>query len=143
MRTAEVEHELAVETYEYFADRDPLTRAVLERMLAGVSTRRFGDAASPSASEVEQASTSTSKTLGLGRSSSAPAGAGRADEPPARGPAPGGDDARRAGAQGPHDVVALGITTEGVKVPLGLWEGSTENATVATRAARRPHRAGP
>ena len=29
-------------------------------------------------------------------------------------------------------IVALGITTEGVKVPLGLWEGSTENATVAT-----------
>ena len=27
-------------------------------------------------------------------------------------------------------IVALGITTEGVKVPLGLWEGSTENATV-------------
>jgi putative transposase len=29
-------------------------------------------------------------------------------------------------------VVALGITTEGVKIPLGLWEGSTENASVAT-----------
>jgi transposase-like protein len=29
-------------------------------------------------------------------------------------------------------VVALGITTEGVKIPLGRWEGSTENATVAT-----------
>jgi Transposase, Mutator family len=28
-------------------------------------------------------------------------------------------------------VVALGITTDGVKIPLGLWEGSTENATVA------------
>jgi putative transposase len=28
-------------------------------------------------------------------------------------------------------VVALGITTDGVKVPLGLWEGSTENATLA------------
>ena len=27
--------------YAYFADRDPLTRAVMERMLAGVSTRRF------------------------------------------------------------------------------------------------------
>ena len=27
-------------------------------------------------------------------------------------------------------IVALGITTEGVKVPLGLWEGDTENATV-------------
>ncbi len=29
-------------------------------------------------------------------------------------------------------IVALGITSEGVKIPLGLWEGSTENATVAT-----------
>ena len=28
-------------------------------------------------------------------------------------------------------VVALGITTDGVKVPLGLWDGSTENKTVA------------
>ena len=28
-------------------------------------------------------------------------------------------------------VVAPRITTEGVKVPLGLWEGSTENAAVA------------
>src|SRR3954451_19495072 len=28
-------------------------------------------------------------------------------------------------------VVALGITTEGVKIPPGLWEGSTENATLA------------
>jgi putative transposase len=27
-------------------------------------------------------------------------------------------------------VVALGITTDGVKLPLGLWEGSTENATL-------------
>jgi len=28
--------------------------------------------------------------------------------------------------------VALGSTTDGVKIPLGLWEGSSENATVAT-----------
>jgi transposase-like protein len=34
--------------------------------------------------------------------------------------------------KGRTNVVALGITTEGVKIPLGLWEGSTENATVAT-----------
>lgn len=33
---------------------------------------------------------------------------------------------------GPTNVVALGITTAGVKVPLGLWEGSTENAAAAT-----------
>ena len=34
--------------------------------------------------------------------------------------------------KGRTNIVALGITTEGVKLPLGLWEGSTENATVAT-----------
>jgi putative transposase len=28
-------------------------------------------------------------------------------------------------------IVALGVSTEGVKIPLGLWEGSTENATLA------------
>src|SRR4029077_14561594 len=30
------------------------------------------------------------------------------------------------------NVVALGITTEGAKIPLGVWEGSTETAAVAT-----------
>ncbi len=34
--------------------------------------------------------------------------------------------------QGRTNIVALGITTEGVKIPLGLREGSSENATVAT-----------
>ena len=41
IRTADDERELPVETYEYFADRDPLTRAVMDRMLAGVSTRKY------------------------------------------------------------------------------------------------------
>ncbi len=34
--------------------------------------------------------------------------------------------------KGRTNVVALGITSEGVKIPLGLWEGSTENAALAT-----------
>src|SRR6266511_4461201 len=34
--------------------------------------------------------------------------------------------------KGRTNVVALGITTDGVKLPLGLWEGSTENSAVAT-----------
>src|ERR1700683_2411887 len=38
IRTADDEHELPVATYEYFAGRDPLQRAVMDRMLAGVST---------------------------------------------------------------------------------------------------------
>src|SRR3954468_21524786 len=40
VRTADDERELPVATYEYFADRDPLTRAVMDRMLAGVSTSK-------------------------------------------------------------------------------------------------------
>ncbi len=36
-------------------------------------------------------------------------------------------------------IVCLGITTEGVKIPLGLWEGSTENATNATKHRRQLH----
>ena len=59
MRTADDERELPVESYEYFADRDPLTRAVMDRMLAGVSTRRFAQVGEPVGSEVERASSST------------------------------------------------------------------------------------
>ncbi len=39
-RSVDGSPEIPLVTYEHFADRDPLTRAVLERMLAGVSTRR-------------------------------------------------------------------------------------------------------
>ena len=41
VRTADGEREVPLQTYEHFADRDPLQRVVLERMLAGVSTRRY------------------------------------------------------------------------------------------------------
>ena len=132
VRSADAGRELAVKSYEYFADRDPLTRAVMDRMLAGVSTRRFARVGEPVGEEVEQSSTSTSKStvseafiertrtaLGelMGRRL---------------------DDVRLAVmmldgleiAERTH-VVALGISTEGVKIPLGLWEGSTENATLA------------
>jgi putative transposase len=34
--------------------------------------------------------------------------------------------------QGRTNVVALGTSTDGVKTPLGLWEGSSEDAAVAT-----------
>lgn len=30
-----------------------------------------------------------------------------------------------------HHVVVLGVTSDGLKISLGLWEGSTENATLA------------
>jgi transposase-like protein len=132
MRTADDERELAVATYEHFADRDPLTRAVMDRMLAGVSTRRFADVGEPVGSGVERASVSTGKTavsdMFIERTRTA------LSELMSRRL----EDVRLAVmmldgleiADRTH-VVALGISTEGVKIPLGLWEGSTENATLA------------
>jgi putative transposase len=132
MRTADDERELPVQTYEHFADRDPLTRAVMDRMLAGVSTRRFARVGEPVGSDVEHASSSTSKTttseMFIERTRTA------LSELMSRRL----DDVRLAVmmldgleiADRTH-VVALAITTDGVKIPLGLWEGSTENATLA------------
>ncbi len=48
-RTADGESELPLGTYEHFADRDQLEDVVLERMLAGVSTRRYAGRRSRSA----------------------------------------------------------------------------------------------
>jgi putative transposase len=132
MRTADDERELALGAYEHFADRDPLTRAVMDRMLAGVSTRRFAGVGEPVGEEVEEESSATSKSsvseAFVERTATA------LEELMSRGL----EDMRLAAmmldgleiAERMH-VVALGITTEGVKVPLGLWEGSTENATLA------------
>ena len=132
VRTADDEHELAVTSYGYFADRDPLTRAVMDRMLAGVSTRRFARVGEPVGEEVEASASATGKTAVLDmfiertRTALGDLMARRLD------------DVRLAVmmldgleiADRTH-VVALGISTEGVKIPLGLWEGSTENATLA------------
>jgi putative transposase len=133
VRSADGHSELRLRTYEYFADRDPLSRSVLERMLAGVSTRRYRRTQEPVGSEVEQAARSTSRSsvsrtfIERTRVSLSELMSRRLD------------DVRLAvmmidglELQGRCCVVALGITTEGVKIPLGLWEGSTENATVAT-----------
>src|SRR6476661_4815533 len=62
MRTAEGERELPVESYGFFADRDPLTRAVMDRMLAGVSTRKFAVVGEPVGDEVENSSSATSRS---------------------------------------------------------------------------------
>jgi transposase-like protein len=132
MRTADDEHELPVQTYGYFADRDPLTRAVMDRMLAGVSTRKFAVVGEPVGSEVEDASSATSKStiseLFIERTRTALGelmGRRLDDVKLAVMMLDGLDIADRT------HVVALGISTEGVKIPLGLWEGSTENATLA------------
>ena len=133
VRTADGESEVPLQTYDHFADRDQLEEVVLERMLAGVSTRQYRRAQEPVGPQVEADARSTSKSA-----------VSRAfvqrtrdqlwklmNRPLA--------DLRLAvimldgiDLHGYTNIVALGITTEGEKLALGLWDGSTENATVAS-----------
>jgi hypothetical protein len=63
VRTADGETEVPLQTYDHFADRDQLDEVVLERMLAGVSTRQYRRAQEPVGAEVETDARSTSKSL--------------------------------------------------------------------------------
>jgi transposase-like protein len=132
-RTADGEHEVELGTYAHFADRDQLADVVLERMLAGVSTRRYERTGEPVGSEVDEVARSTSKSA-VSREFVSRTRENLIDlmSRPL-------DDLRLAVVmldgielKGRCCVVALGIDTDGLKHPLGLWDGSTENATVAT-----------
>ncbi len=125
------DEEVELATYAHFADRDPLTRVVLEQMLAGVSTRRFERTREPVGEDVGAGERSASK------SAASRAFVGRTGEHLKALMARSLADVRLAALmldgidlKGRCCVVALGITTEGVKVPLGLWDGSTENKTI-------------
>jgi len=126
-RSADGRSELPLVTYAHFADRDPLTEAVLERMLAGVSTRRYRRVQEPVGERVEAGARSTSKSA-VSRQFVA-----RTREQLETLMGRRLDDVRLAvlmldgiDLKGRTNVVALGITTEGIKIPLGLWEGSAE-----------------
>jgi putative transposase len=132
-RAADGSGEIELGTYAHFAARDQLADVMLERMLAGVSTRRYVRTGEPVGGDVEDIARSTSKSAvsrefvsrtreNLLDLMSRPLG-----------------DLRLAvvmldgiDLKGRCCVVALGVDTDGVKHPLGLWDGSTENATVAT-----------
>jgi transposase-like protein len=130
-RTADGEQEVPLATYEYFADRDPLTRVVLEQMLAGVSTRRFTRTREPVGEQMSAGERSASKSAVsrefIGRTRE------HLDALMSRDLA----DVRLAALmvdgielKDRCAIVALGVSTDGVKLPLGLWDGSTENKTV-------------
>jgi transposase-like protein len=132
VRAADGSGEIGLQTYRHFADRDPLTRVVLEQMLAGVSTRRFARTREPVGDEVLAEERSTSK------SSVSREFVGRTTEHLRALMSRDLADVRLAALmldgielKGRCCVVALGVSTDGVKIPLGLWDGSTENATVA------------
>ena len=131
VRSADDEHELPVETYEYFADRDPLTCVVMNRMLAGVSTRKYAGVGGPVGEDIEQAASSTAKStvseMFIERTRTTLVelmGRPLSDVRLAVMMLDGLDIADRTRRRARD-------TAEGVKIPLGLWEGSTENATLA------------
>jgi transposase-like protein len=131
MRSKDGEEEVPCRTYEHFASRDQFSRVVFERMLAGVSTRRYRRVQEPVGEELETQARSTSKSA-VSRTFVA-----RTNEALIELMSRRLEDVRLAvlmidgvGLKDHTCVVALGITTDGVKIPLGRWEGSTENKTV-------------
>ena len=128
------EHELALESYDTFAATDLLADGIVARMLAGISTRRYPVALEPVGAAVEASATGTSRSAVSRRFVAATAQ--RLAELL---------DRRLDGdrwlivyldgfGMGDHLMVgALGVTADGSKIPLGVVEGSTENAAVCIR----------
>jgi putative transposase len=131
MRTADGSGEVPVPAYELFNSTELLGKMAMEKMLAGLSTRRYPVGLEPVGQRVEQTSRSTSKSAVSRRfvklTETALGDLLAADL--------SGPDLVALMIDGVYFaehlcVVALGIDIDGTKHPLGLVEGSTENTTV-------------
>ena len=125
--------EVELDTWRAFSSKDLLSSLVVERMLAGVAARRHVDVAEPVGTDLDERSSSLSKSAISRRFVAATKTA--LAELMARGL----KDLDVAvlmidglEVAGQCCVVALVITTDGTKVPVGLWLGNTENKTVVT-----------
>jgi putative transposase len=123
--------EVHLESYDTFASVDLLADHMVASMLAGLSSRRYEAALEPVGETVEATATGTSQSSVSRRFVTATAE--RLAEFRSR-PL---DDRRWLicfvdgfDFAGHTMVGALGVTADGTKVPLGVVEGSTENATV-------------
>jgi transposase-like protein len=124
-------HEVPLTGYAHFAAEEVLTQVVMERMLAGVATRRHARAAEPVGTQVDKEAKSTSRSA-ISRRFVRQTETALA-ELMARDLAD--EDITVLMLDGEHlaercVVVALAITADGTKKPVGLWDGSTENKTV-------------
>jgi putative transposase len=131
VRAADGSGEVPVPAYELFNGTELLGKMAMERMLGGLSTRRYPVGLEPVGQAVEEVSRSTSK--------SAVSRKFVAMTETALGDLLGKDlsslDLVALMIDGVYFaehlcVVALGIDIDGTKHPLGLVEGSTENTTV-------------
>ena len=124
-------HEVQLATWQAFADDDLLGQVVMERMLAGLATRRHQAAAEPVGTKVNQTALATSKSAVSRRFVAAThktlGELMSRDLAELRVAALMVDGIQVAGR---CCVVALAILADGTKLPVGLWDGSTENATV-------------
>jgi transposase-like protein len=121
--------EVPLPTFQVLAAVDPLNRRVVEQMLVGVATRQYARSLEPVPAEV--VSRGTSKSSVSRRFVAKTAAQLRAWQS-----APlDGLDLVALLVDGVHLgdhclIVALGIAADGQKHALGLWDGSTENATL-------------
>jgi hypothetical protein len=133
VRSADGAAEVAVPTYEAFSGTELLGRMAMEKMLAKLSARRYGAGLEPVGEAVEAQAGATSKSA-VSRRFVAATEVALAELMAADLSAL---DLVALMVDGVHFaghccVVALGIGIDGTKHPLGLVEGSTENATLVT-----------
>jgi len=131
VRAVDGSGEVPVPAYELFNGTELLGRMAMERMLAGVSTRRYPVALEPVGQEVTAGSKSTSKSA-VSRKFVAMTETALID---LLAKDLSGLDLVALMIDGVHFadhlcVVALGIDIDGVKHPLAVVEGSTENTTL-------------
>ncbi|TLH48987.1 MULTISPECIES: IS256 family transposase [Mycobacteriaceae] len=133
VRAADGSGELPVASYELFSSTEILGKLAMEKMLAGLSTRRYPVGLEPVGERITEKASATSKSAVSRRfvamTETALAELLLRDL--------SGLDLVALMIDGVHFaesccVVALGIDIEGTKHPLALVEGSTENATLVT-----------
>ena len=133
VRAADGTGELPVATYELFTSTEILGKMAMEKMLAGLSARRYPVGLEPVGEQVAEKSSATGKSAVSRRfvamTETALAELLSQDL--------SGLDLVALMIDGVHFaesccVVALGIGIDGVKHPMALVEGSTENATLVT-----------
>ena len=115
---------------EAFRAADPLSARVAEQIVLGISTRGYGPSLGPVAAELE--------TRGDSKSATSRALIDKTTEKLAAFLERRLEDVELVamfldGIEFAEEtvIIALGVTTDGTKVPLGLWSGSTENHVVA------------
>lgn len=123
--------EVVLPSIEALREGDPMTERVAEQIALGVSTRGYERSLEPVDESIE--------TRGASKSNASRALIDATTEKLAQFVARKLDDVDLVAMfidgidfAGHSVIIALGVTLDGTKTPLGIWTGSTENTTVVT-----------